>query len=72
MSVAVSQGMHKSVWVCSLGLNCALGAADMRPFIECISNSTQAYVLCYPNAGKFPDHTTAALDVDDHILQRLS
>ena len=38
--------------VCSLGLNCALGAAEMRPFIECISNSTQAFVICYPNAGK--------------------
>jgi len=38
--------------VCSLGLNCALGAADMRPFIECISKSTQAYIICYPNAGK--------------------
>ncbi|XP_059179228.1 methionine synthase-like [Physella acuta] len=34
-----------------LGLNCALGAKEMRPFIEAISKSTTAYVLCYPNAG---------------------
>ena len=40
-----------SLHVSSLGLNCALGAAEMRPFIECISNSTEAYVICYPNAG---------------------
>ncbi|CAG5115167.1 unnamed protein product, partial [Candidula unifasciata] len=34
-----------------LGLNCALGAAEMRPFIESISKNTEAFVLCYPNAG---------------------
>ena len=35
----------------SIGLNCALGATEMRPFIENISRSTEAFVLCYPNAG---------------------
>ncbi|XP_013387692.1 methionine synthase [Lingula anatina] len=34
-----------------LGLNCALGASEMRPFIESIGKNTTAYVLCYPNAG---------------------
>ncbi|KAK7103336.1 methionine synthase-like [Littorina saxatilis] len=34
-----------------LGLNCALGAAEMRPFIEAVSLNTSAYVICYPNAG---------------------
>ncbi|XP_072312800.1 methionine synthase [Eucyclogobius newberryi] len=34
-----------------LGLNCALGATEMRPFIEAIGKSTSAFVLCYPNAG---------------------
>ncbi|XP_068920588.1 methionine synthase isoform X1 [Petaurus breviceps papuanus] len=34
-----------------LGLNCALGAQEMRPFIETIGKCTTAYVLCYPNAG---------------------
>lgn len=34
-----------------IGLNCALGATEMRPFIENISRSTEAFVLCYPNAG---------------------
>lgn len=34
-----------------MGLNCALGAPQMRPFIEAMSNSTPSWVLCYPNAG---------------------
>uniref|UniRef100_A0AAR2KR72 Methionine synthase n=1 Tax=Pygocentrus nattereri TaxID=42514 RepID=A0AAR2KR72_PYGNA len=34
-----------------IGLNCALGATDMRPFIEVIGKSTDAFVICYPNAG---------------------
>lgn len=37
----------------SIGLNCALGAAEMRPFIEAIGKCTTAYVLCYPNAGVY-------------------
>ena len=35
----------------SLGLNCALGAEDMRPFIERIGLMFEGYVICYPNAG---------------------
>lgn len=34
-----------------IGLNCALGATEMRPFIEAIGNYTNKYVICYPNAG---------------------
>jgi len=34
-----------------IGLNCALGANEMRPFIEAIGKATDAFVLCYPNAG---------------------
>lgn len=34
-----------------VGLNCALGAEDIRPFIERIGLSYEGYVLCYPNAG---------------------
>ena len=37
----------------SIGLNCALGAAEMRPFIEAIGKCTTAFVLCYPNAGVY-------------------
>jgi 5-methyltetrahydrofolate--homocysteine methyltransferase len=35
----------------SIGLNCALGADLMRPYIEDLSNVASCYVSCYPNAG---------------------
>lgn len=35
----------------SVGLNCALGAKEMRPYLEEISNCASCYVSCYPNAG---------------------
>lgn len=35
----------------SVGLNCALGAKDMRPYIEDVSKICKTYVSCYPNAG---------------------
>lgn len=35
----------------SIGLNCSLGAEDMRPFIERVAKATDAWVTCYPNAG---------------------
>nr|XP_056709313.1 methionine synthase [Euleptes europaea] len=34
-----------------IGLNCALGAVEMRPFIETIGKCTTAFIICYPNAG---------------------
>ncbi|VDK27198.1 unnamed protein product, partial [Anisakis simplex] len=37
----------------AVGLNCALGAKEMRPFIEDIARNTAAWVICYPNAGSF-------------------
>ena len=38
----------------SLGLNCALGPKEMRPYIEALSDCAPVYVSCYPNAG-LPD-----------------
>lgn len=35
----------------AVGINCALGAKDMRPYIEALSRIADCYVLCYPNAG---------------------
>ena len=35
----------------SVGLNCALGATEMRPHIEALSNISNCYVSAYPNAG---------------------
>ena len=35
----------------SVGINCALGAKQMRPYIEELSQVAPAYISCYPNAG---------------------
>ncbi len=35
----------------SIGLNCALGAKDMRPHIEELSEKADIFVSAYPNAG---------------------
>ena len=56
----------------AVGLNCALGAKLMRPYIEELSSVADAYVSCYPNAGlpnplaetgydETPDYTSGLL-----------
>jgi len=35
----------------SVGLNCALGAKEMRPHLEELANKANVYVSAYPNAG---------------------
>jgi 5-methyltetrahydrofolate--homocysteine methyltransferase len=35
----------------AVGLNCALGAALMRPYIEEVARVADTFVSCYPNAG---------------------
>ncbi len=34
-----------------IGLNCALGAEEMRPYIEALSNVASCFTSAYPNAG---------------------
>jgi 5-methyltetrahydrofolate--homocysteine methyltransferase len=38
----------------SVGINCALGPEQMRPFVEELSGVASCYFSCYPNAG-LPD-----------------
>ncbi len=54
----------------SVGINCALGADHMRPFVEELSRIANVRTTCYPNAGlpndmggfdEVPDHTAGAL-----------
>src|SRR5438874_8095309 len=33
------------------GVNCSLGASEMRPYVEAMSRLAPIYVTCYPNAG---------------------
>jgi len=35
----------------SVGLNCALGAKEMRPFLVDLAKVSDCFVSCYPNAG---------------------
>src|SRR4051812_3742627 len=53
-----------------VGLNCALGAKDMRPYIAELSRLADTFISCYPNAGlpnafgeydESPDETAAVV-----------
>ena len=35
----------------SVGINCALGAREMRPYLAELSRIARTYITCYPNAG---------------------
>jgi 5-methyltetrahydrofolate--homocysteine methyltransferase len=35
----------------SIGLNCALGASELRPYVETLSNIANCHVSAHPNAG---------------------
>ncbi len=35
----------------SIGINCAMGAAALRPYMEVLSDKADIYTSCYPNAG---------------------
>jgi 5-methyltetrahydrofolate--homocysteine methyltransferase len=35
----------------SVGLNCALGAKDLRPYLEVLADKAPFYISAYPNAG---------------------
>jgi len=39
----------------SVGLNCALGAHQMKPFLADLARIATIYISCYPNAG-LPNH----------------
>ena len=54
----------------AVGLNCALGAKDLRPYVEELSRVADTYVSCHPNAGlpnafggydEKPDYTASVL-----------
>jgi 5-methyltetrahydrofolate--homocysteine methyltransferase len=34
-----------------VGVNCSLGAAQMRPYVESLARVASTYVACHPNAG---------------------
>lgn len=49
-----TEGFYNSIShadLLSVGLNCAMGAADMRPYLQELSRIASCYVSIYPNAG---------------------
>ena len=63
-------GSIRHVSPIAVGLNCALGAKEMRPYIAEMSRVADSFVSCYPNAGlpnafgeydETPDETAAVI-----------
>ncbi|MEI6846965.1 MAG: methionine synthase [Chlorobiaceae bacterium] len=55
----------------SIGLNCALGSKQMRPFIETLSNIAESYVSVYPNAG-LPNEFGEYDDSPDYMATQIA
>ena len=55
----------------SVGINCALGASEMRPYIENLSRIADCYISCYPNAGLPNPLSETGYDETPEITSRL-
>ncbi|MBE2209121.1 MAG: homocysteine S-methyltransferase family protein, partial [Saprospiraceae bacterium] len=54
----------------SVGLNCALGAEEMRPHIEALSDIADCFISAYPNAGlpnEFGEYDQGAQEMKNYI-----
>lgn len=54
----------------SIGLNCALGAEEMRPYLKELSDKAPMYISAYPNAGlpdQFGEYTQSPEIMGKHI-----
>ncbi len=50
----------------SIGLNCALGADELRPYVEALSKAADCYVSAHPNAGlpnEFGEYDQTAIEM---------
>ncbi len=54
----------------AVGINCALGADDMRPHVEELARLCGGNVLCYPNAG-LPNEFGGYDDTPEHMAKLL-
>ena len=57
---------------CSSGLNCALGAKEMRPFLAELSRVANTFVSAYPNAGlpnAFGEYDEAAAETAETLSE---
>jgi 5-methyltetrahydrofolate--homocysteine methyltransferase len=56
----------------AIGLNCALGAALMRPYVqELHRTATDTYISCYPNAGLPNPMSETGFDETPEVTSRL-
>lgn len=58
-----------------VGLNCALGAEEMRPYLQALSRVADTYVHAYPNAGlpnEFGEYDQGAQEMRDYIREFVS
>ncbi len=55
----------------SIGLNCALGAKEMRPYIEELSEKSPFYISAYPNAG-LPNQFGEYDETPEHMGHHIS
>ena len=56
----------------SVGLNCALGAEEMRPYLQALSKIADCYISAYPNAGlpnEFGEYDQGANEMKDYIRE---
>ncbi|MBT8196151.1 MAG: methionine synthase, partial [Bacteroidia bacterium] len=56
--------------ILSVGLNCALGAKEMRPYLEELAEKAPCYVSAYPNAGlpnQFGEYDQSAEDMGNQM-----
>ena len=56
----------------SVGLNCALGAAELRPFLQKLSQISDCYVSAHPNAGmpnQFGEYDQSATEMAEIIKE---
>lgn len=58
----------------SIGLNCALGAKDLKPYLEVLSNKSEFNVSAHPNAGlpnEFGEYDQTPEDMQEQIKEFL-
>jgi len=56
----------------SVGLNCALGATEMRPYLQELSEIANCYISAYPNAGlpnEFGEYDQGASEMQQYIKE---
>jgi 5-methyltetrahydrofolate--homocysteine methyltransferase len=55
-----------------VGVNCSLGAAQMRPYVEDLARVADTYVSCHPNAGlpnAFGEHDELPADTSRYLAE---